>query len=69
MAQVSGRNALAWEDKFALDVKYVDSISFIGDWKIIFLTFRKAFLRENINSDTAATMEPFKGNIEEREKL
>jgi undecaprenyl phosphate N,N'-diacetylbacillosamine 1-phosphate transferase len=61
LAQVSGRNAISWEDKFELDVEYVDNISFICDWKIIFLTLKKAFMREDINSETAATMEPFKG--------
>ena len=62
LAQVSGRNAISWEDKFNLDVEYVDNVSFIGDWKIIFLTIKKVFVREGINSETAATMEPFKGN-------
>lgn len=66
LAQVSGRNAISWEDKFNLDVKYVDSVSFIGDWKIIFLTIKKVFVREGINSETAATMEPFKGTKKER---
>lgn len=61
LAQVSGRNSISWEDKFNLDVKYVDSVSFIGDWKIIFLTFKKVFVKEGISSNTAATMEPFKG--------
>ncbi|MGI6490867.1 MAG: sugar transferase [Pelotomaculum sp.] len=67
-AQVNGRNAISWEDKFELDVEYVDNVSFIGDWKIIFLTLKKAFMREDINSETAATMEMFKGtnNAEER---
>lgn len=60
-AQVNGRNAISWEDKFDLDVEYVESISFVGDWKIIFLTLKKVFVREGINSSTAATMEPFKG--------
>jgi lipopolysaccharide/colanic/teichoic acid biosynthesis glycosyltransferase len=60
-AQVNGRNAISWEDKFKLDVEYVDSVSFIGDWKIIFLTLKKVFVREGINSKTTATMEPFKG--------
>lgn len=62
LAQINGRNAISWEEKFDLDVKYVDNISFIGDWKIIFLTIKKAFVREGINSETAATMEPFQGN-------
>jgi len=61
LAQVSGRNAISWEDKFNLDVKYVDNVSFIEDWKIIFLTIKKVFAREGINSGTTATMEPFKG--------
>lgn len=61
IAQVSGRNAISWEDKFNLDVEYVDNVSFIGDWKVIFLTIKKVFVREGINSDTAATMEPFRG--------
>ncbi|MCR6546197.1 sugar transferase [Dehalobacterium formicoaceticum] len=61
-AQVNGRNAISWEDKFDLDVVYVDNVSFFGDWKIIFLTIKKAFVREGISSDTAVTMEIFKGN-------
>ncbi len=61
LAQISGRNSIGWEDKFNLDVQYVDNISFIGDWKIIFVTVKKVFVREGINSDTAATMEFFKG--------
>ena len=60
-AQVNGRNAIGWEDKFKLDVEYVDNISFIGDWKIIFLTIKKVFVREGISSDSVATMELFKG--------
>ncbi|MEW9671332.1 sugar transferase [Ammoniphilus sp. 3BR4] len=62
LAQVNGRNAISWEDKFDMDVEYVDSVSFIGDWKIIFLTIKKVFVREGINSETSVTMEPFKGN-------
>mgnify|MGYP003585172252 CR=1 FL=1 len=62
LAQVSGRNAISWEDKFNLDVDYVDTISFIDDWKIILLTLKKVFVREGISSDTAATMEFFKGS-------
>ena len=63
LAQVSGRNALSWDDKFNLDVEYVDSMSFILDWKIIFCTFKKVLAREGINSETAATMEPFEGKF------
>jgi len=69
LAQVSGRNAISWEDKFEFDVKYVDSMSFIKDCRIIFSTIKKVFVREGINSETAATIEPFQGNEEERMKL
>jgi undecaprenyl phosphate N,N'-diacetylbacillosamine 1-phosphate transferase len=61
LAQISGRNAVSWEDKFNLDVEYVDGLSLLGDWKIIFLTFKKVFVREGISSETAATMEYFEG--------
>jgi len=63
LAQVSGRNTLSWDDKFNLDVEYVDNLNFIGDWKIIILTFIKVFIKEGINSESAATMEPFEGNF------
>lgn len=61
LAQVNGRNALSWEEKFNLDIEYVDNVSLIGDWKIIILTIKKVFVREGINSETASTMEPFNG--------
>lgn len=60
-AQVNGRNGISWEDKFNLDVEYVDHVSFIGDWKIIFVTIKKVFIKEGISSETAVTMEPFSG--------
>ncbi|WP_318506965.1 sugar transferase [Bacillus sp. T3] len=69
LAQVSGRNAISWEDKFNLDVEYVDNINFIEDWKIIILTIKKVFVREGISSETAATMDPFKGTKKERMEL
>lgn len=69
LAQVSGRNAISWEDKFKLDVEYVDNVRFIEDWKIIFLTIKKVFFREGINSETAATIEPFKGTKKERMEI
>lgn len=69
LAQISGRNAIRWEDKFDLDVRYVDNISFVGDWKIIILTLKKAFSREGINSDLAATMDTFEGTALERVNL
>lgn len=62
LAQINGRNAISWEDKFALDVKYVDNITFIGDVKIIFGTVKAVFCREGINSETSATMEEFMGS-------
>lgn len=61
-AQVHGRNAISWEKKFDLDVEYVDHVTFLGDWKIIFQTVKTVLKREGISSDTAATMEEFKGN-------
>lgn len=62
LAQVNGRNAISWEKKFEYDVKYVDSITFIGDLKIIFLTVKKVFTHEGITSDTSATMDEFLGS-------
>ncbi|MGN1313716.1 MAG: sugar transferase [Lachnospiraceae bacterium] len=61
LAQVNGRNAISWEEKFDLDVEYVDHITFLGDWKIIFKTVWTVLKREGINSETSATMEEFKG--------
>jgi lipopolysaccharide/colanic/teichoic acid biosynthesis glycosyltransferase len=62
LAQVNGRNAISWEEKFDLDVEYVDNVTFINDWKIIFSTLKEVVLREGINSETAATMEFFEGS-------
>lgn len=61
-AQVNGRNAISWKEKFELDVWYVDNISLITDIKIIFTTVKKVLHRADINSATAATMEAFNGN-------
>lgn len=61
LAQVHGRNAISWEEKFELDVEYVDHITFLGDWKIIFETVWTVLKREGINSETSATMEEFMG--------
>lgn len=64
-AQVHGRNALNWEERFSLDVWYVDHVSFIGDLKIVVQTIGKAFIkRDGISSDTSATMEEFTGSEE-----
>lgn len=61
-AQVNGRNSITWEDKFDKDVYYVDHVTFLGDWKIIFQTVKTVLKREGISSDTSATMEEFMGN-------
>jgi len=60
-AQINGRNAISWEQKFKLDVFYVNNISFLLDLKIIFLTIKKVVISENISSDTSVSMEKFKG--------
>lgn len=60
-AQVNGRNSLTWEEKFALDVWYIDHRTFWLDLKIVVRTFFKVFARSGINSETAATMEEFQG--------
>jgi len=60
-AQVNGRNAITWEEKFELDVWYVDNLSLILDLKILFKTVFKVFQREGISSKNAATMPFFKG--------
>lgn len=61
LAQANGRNAISWEEKFDLDVEYVDHITFLGDWKIIFRTVWTVLKREGISSETSATMEEFMG--------
>ena len=62
-AQVHGRNAVSWQDKFKMDVEYVDHITFLGDLKIIWDSVMVAFVRRNgISSATSATMEEFMGN-------
>ncbi len=63
-AQANGRNAISWEEKFRLDVWYVQNLSFWVDVKTIFLTVKKVFCREGISSETAATMEEFTGTKE-----
>lgn len=61
-AQVNGRNAISWEEKFKLDVWYVDHQSIWIDTKILFLTFKKVFLRDGISAKGEATMPKFTGN-------
>lgn len=63
-AQINGRNALSWADKFKLDVWYVDNQSFWLDLKIIFLTVKKVLVRDGINADGEATMAKFTGKNE-----
>ncbi len=60
-AQVNGRNAISWEEKFKYDVEYVDSCSFLLDIRIIFLTIKKVFVKEGISQEGNVTMEEFKG--------
>ncbi|OCR19800.1 UDP-galactose phosphate transferase [Helicobacter pullorum] len=64
-AQVNGRNAISWEEKFKLDVYYVEHISFMLDCKILYMTFFKVLKRKDINSNTNITMEKFTGNKSE----
>lgn len=61
-AQINGRNAISWEERFAYDVDYVDHITFIGDVKIILGTVKAVFKRSGITSETSATMEEFMGS-------
>jgi len=61
-AQVNGRNAITWQEKFKHDIWYVDNLSFKLDMKIVFLTMKKVIMKEGISSDTSATMERFEGN-------
>ncbi|WP_392343444.1 sugar transferase [uncultured Shewanella sp.] len=61
-AQINGRNAISWDNKFALDVWYVDNQSFWLDVKILLLTVKKVFVREGISAEGHVTVEPFKGS-------
>ena len=62
LAQVNGRNSITWEEKFDWDVKYVDHITFVGDWKIIFETVRTVVKREGISGGNVETMTEFMGS-------
>lgn len=64
LAQVNGRNSISWEEKFEWDVKYVDNITFLGDWKIIFQTVLTVLKRDGISSANSVTMEDFMGTEE-----
>lgn len=61
-AQVNGRNAITWEERFDNDVFYVDNITFLGDLKIVFQTITTVLKRDGISSETSVTMEEFTGN-------
>ena len=61
-AQVNGRNAISWNQKFEFDVWYVDQLSFMLDIRIIILTIKKVFFREDISQEGQVTMQAFKGN-------
>ncbi|WP_207720381.1 sugar transferase [Eubacterium callanderi] len=62
LAQINGRNAITWDEKFNYDVEYVEKVSFALDVRIVLKTMIKAFKREDINADTAVTMEVFRGS-------
>ena len=64
LAQVSGRNALTWEDKFRLDVEYVDNLCFSLDIRVLLRTFFTVIRKENINQEGEVTMKPFSGKGE-----
>lgn len=64
LAQVNGRNAISWNEKFDWDVKYVDHITFVEDWKIIIKTLKIVFKHEGITSGSSVTMEEFMGEKE-----
>ena len=61
-AQVNGRNAISWEEKFEYDVEYADKLNFLLDMKIVFLTIKKIVVKEGISQEGNATMEDFKGS-------
>ncbi|WP_371815303.1 sugar transferase [Exiguobacterium sp. s18] len=61
LAQVNGRNLLTWEQKFELDVKYVENVNIICDMKLILLTIKKVILKEGISATDHVTVDPFKG--------
>ena len=63
-AQVNGRNAISWQERFRLDVEYVDNVSMWFDIKILFMTVAKVLKRDGISAEGSATMEEFKGNKE-----
>lgn len=69
LAQVSGRNAINWEEKFELDVQYVTQITFVNDIKLILATVKKVVMRDGINSENSETMDIFRGAHTDREMI
>ena len=65
LAQINGRNAISWEDKFDIDVRYVDNITFLSDIKIIIATVHKVFSRHGVNTESDDIMPNFKGSKNE----
>lgn len=65
LAQVNGRNAISWQQKFEYDIQYIDNLSFMLDMKILFLTVKKVFVREGISQEGQATTLYFEGNERE----
>ena len=61
-AQVNGRNAISWQQKFDYDVWYVDHVSFVTDLKVLYLTFKKVLIREGISQEGRMTVDYFEGN-------
>jgi lipopolysaccharide/colanic/teichoic acid biosynthesis glycosyltransferase len=68
LAQINGRNETTWEDRFKYDLEYVDNVSFKTDISIIFKTIKLVFTRKGVSGKNSATMEKFKGNLENIDK-
>ena len=69
LAQVNGRNATTWEQRFKYDVEYVNNVSFVNDIKIVFKTVKVVLSHEGISSETSATMEEFMGSVSDVDSL
>lgn len=69
LAQVKGRNAVSWDDRFKLDIQYANDITFMNDWKIILATVGKVIRRDGVSASNHVTMEAFKGSASETMKI
>ncbi len=69
LAQIHGRNAISWEERFHWDIRYIDNLSFMNDWQIVWDTVGVVLHRTGIHSDTSVTMEEFMGTMERQGKL